>query len=537
MNISMQTIIKKMSQTTDQIKVTIHDGLTSVSIKAKLGELLLDVLRRSGKPITSPCGGKGTCKKCCVDIKGVGAVLACLYRLERNIEVHLPGYQYTIMEQSKHYGQLFNENSGIETFITNESLIVKYKDDVIIEEKSRADDLDKFGIAIDVGTTTVVLFLQDLTSFEILDVASFVNPQSAYGGDVISRITYCMEHESGLSTLRRILIEKINMVIEELCQRNSMSPQRIYKTTLVGNSIMLHILAGVDPRSIAFAPYTPVFVEEKQLSAGDLNLKAHPNSIVKLLPSIAGYVGADIVAGLATTDVLQHSGYTLYIDIGTNGEIVLGNENKLYCCATAAGPALEGANITHGIGGVTGAICAYEDDEYSTIGGTAPIGICGSGLIDIIAALLDKKYIDVSGYLAEDFMVVPQKESAGNRNIVITPNDVRQVQLAKSAIYAGILTLMKIADISFEQIDRLYIAGGFGNYIRVESAVRIGLIPRALEGRVMPIGNSAGTGAVFALKSLQFETQIQTVLDKTEYIELSTRQDFNEKYVASMMFA
>jgi uncharacterized 2Fe-2S/4Fe-4S cluster protein (DUF4445 family) len=521
---------------TNSISVYINDGVNDIMLHAQKGELLLDVLRRSGKPISAPCGGKGTCGKCTVDIRNVGSKLACQFFVHADIFVDLPGAQHFAILDKSYAAKCIAHDSGIVVHIEDNHRIVFYRGEELYREKFASPSTEKYGLAIDIGSTTVVMFLEDLTSFEIVDVISFVNPQSAYGGDVISRITHCIENKDGLSTLHNVLVEKLNEAIIHICLKNDINSQYIVKSTIVGNTVMQHILCGVDPRSIAFAPYTPVFIEEKRFRAQELYFKSHPNGIVTVLPSIAGYVGADIVAGIATTDVMQRDGYTLYLDIGTNGEIALGNKDKIYCCATAAGPAFEGANIECGIGGVTGAISEYQNNEYTMIGNGKPIGICGSGLIDIVAALLDQGRIDKMGYMEDDFIVAPKSECAIDRDIVLTPQDVREVQLAKSAIHAGITTLMKVAGIDFDQIERLYLAGGFGNYIRVESGIRIGLLPKELKDRIVPIGNAAGTGARFALKSIEFEKEIQRVIQKSEYIELSMRQDFNEAYVAAMMF-
>lgn len=513
--------------------VFIDDGLNTVPIRAMAGESLLHVLRRSGKPISAPCGGKGTCKKCNVEIDDA-VVYACQYRIDKDIHVKLVGsHQFTILEKS-HPNKIVKNDSGLDIRIEHDVKRVAYKEQNIITELDQSTA--HYGLAIDIGSTTIVIFLEDFESYNVLDVTSFINPQTAYGGDVISRITYCMENERGLSVLQKRVIEGLNTAIITLCERNGIHPNSIYKTTIAGNTVMLHFICGIDPRSIAFAPYSPVFVETKQLKAHELNVQMHPNGIVIILPSVAGYVGADIVAGVATTDLMDRNGFTLYIDIGTNGEIALGNRDKIYCCATAAGPAFEGANIECGVGGVNGAISAYEDETYTTIGSIAPIGLCGSGLIDIVATLLDKGIIDTMGYMDENFLVAPKKECGIDRDIILSPNDVRQVQLAKAAIFAGMTTLLKVAGIGFSDINKLFLAGGFGNYIRIESGIRIGLLPDGLKDRIISIGNAAGTGARFALKSVEFEKDIARVIKSAEYIELSMRKDFNEAYVAAMMF-
>ena len=522
----------KASQT---FTVSINDGLNIIEVRAGHGERLLDVLRLSGKPVHSPCGGKGTCKKCAVFVQGQGSILACQFYIDSDLYVTLPeARQFTILHKEFIGSRQFVKDSGIMVEQSADKGEVRYNGQTLFTAPLVSQN--KYGVALDVGTTTVVLFLQDLNSYQVLDVASFVNPQTAYGSDVISRITHCIEKQDGLATLQRIFVARLNDAINDLCQKNNILKEQIYKSAVVGNTVMLHILCGVNPRTITFAPYTPVFVDEKIKRAQELGLETHPDGIVKILPSIAGYVGADIVAGVASTDILVQKSYSLYIDVGTNGEIVLGNKDHIYCCATAAGPAFEGATIECGVGGIEGAISEFEDDDFATIGDKPAIGICGSGLIDIVAALLDNGLIDATGYMENDFKLVPQQHTQFGRDIVLTPQDVRQVQLAKAAIYAGIKTLLHVAHITLDQVKRLYMAGGFGNYVRPSSAVRIGLIPRELKDRIIPVGNSAGTGARLALESVTFEKEIHEMRQRTEYIELSMREDFNEHYVAAMTF-
>ncbi|MBN1481156.1 DUF4445 domain-containing protein [candidate division KSB1 bacterium] len=491
------------------ITVSLNDGFSVVHVRAQPGERLFDVLRRGGKPVHAPCGGKGTCKKCLVTIDGIGEALACQFVVQHDVLVHVPiSHRFAIMEAQNLHARQFVKNPPSEGF----------------------------GLAIDIGTTTVVLFLEELSTFQVIDVLSFINPQTTYGGDVISRIAFCIEQPNGLVTLQHILSEAINQTTESLCRKNHISPQRIDSMTVVGNTVMLHLFCRVDPRSIAYAPYTPVFVDEQRKRARQLNLDVSPDALVTILPSIAGYVGADILAGVATTDLLDRDGFTLYIDIGTNGEIVLGNKDRIYCCATAAGPAFEGATIECGIGAVEGAISEYIEGEITTIGAAAPVGICGSGLIDIVAELLNKKLIDAGGRMENEFTIVKQKECAVNHDIVLTPKDIREVQLAKAAIYAGIRTLLKHADVSIDQIERLYLAGGFGSTIRTSSAIRIGLLPQELSNRIFPIGNSAATGARLALESHAFRAEIDKVRATADYIELSMRPDFNAFYISAMGF-
>jgi uncharacterized 2Fe-2S/4Fe-4S cluster protein (DUF4445 family) len=524
--------------TTKKYKLLITDGQKTHTIWGQKEELLLDVFQKHGILIPASCGGKGTCEKCKVKIAGKGMELACQYRINDDMAVILPGFkEYAILDQLNPHARPITDNSGIEIKYDAGQKRVTYKGELIA---STADEENQrpvgYGLAVDIGTTTIVMYLLDIVYYQPVDVISVLNPQISFGADVISRIDYCIREPEGLKTLQKKLIDQINESIDSSCQAAGIKSDDIYLMTIVGNTIMLHILLGVDPASIAFAPYTPVFTDEKVLKASTLDLKINRKGIVKVLPSVAGYVGADILAGLASTDIADNKNHTLYIDIGTNGEIVLGNRDIIYCCATAAGPAFEGAKIKCGVGGVEGGISVYNNGYYKTIGDKAPVGICGSGLIDLIAFLLESNRIDYSGYMTEEFLVEKKEHTAVDHDIVVTQKDIREVQLAKAAIYAGIMTLIRIAGISIDQIENVYLAGGFGNYIRTASAIRIGLLPEAFNDKIIPIGNSAGTGALQALRSLEFEREIDRVLKITKYIELSMRADFNEEYLSAMHF-
>jgi uncharacterized 2Fe-2S/4Fe-4S cluster protein (DUF4445 family) len=392
------------------------------------------------------------------------------------------------------------------------------------------------GLAVDIGTTTVAVYLADLTTHEVLDVASVLNPQAAYGQDVIARINYVIERPEGLRTLQSRIAGGVADCIRLLCARNRIDPESIYLCTVVGNTTMLHLFLGVSPATIGQAPYTPVFLEERTAAPAELGLPMHPRGMVRTLPSLSGYVGADIVAGVAATPMLQRERFSLFLDIGTNGEMALGNRDVLYCCATAAGPAFEGARISCGVGGIEGAIAHFDGGGYATIGSAPPVGLCGSGLLDLVALLLDKRVIDAAGYMESAYVVVPAPQSGTGQPIVLTPQDIREVQLAKAAIRAGIEILLKHAGVSGDDLEHVYLAGGFGTYLRVESALRIGMLPPHARGKVAPIGNSAGIGSLFALQSLHFDNDIQMVVRRAACIELSMRLDFNDAFVNAMVF-
>lgn len=488
------------------VKVISHDKRALIVTES--GYSLLDMLRQNGYGIYAPCGGKGTCGKCLISLTGSGPVLACTYFPEGDIEIELPG----------------KEVADILVSATKflEDLPVDRSDDNFISS-------DHYGMAVDIGTTTVVIYFINQVSGQIKKIASFLNPQRTFGSDIISRINYCQLNEGGLAQLQSSITKSINYEIDSFIRSENISPDKIGKAVFVGNTTMLHILLNVDPVSIAIAPFKPVFSDKQIRKAGSIGLKTNPEAEVVTLPCISAFVGADIVAGLATLK----SGYEnyLFLDIGTNGEMALVKGREILVCATAAGPAFEGANISCGMGGVTGAISAFSNEKsWQVIGNTTPRGICGSGIIDIIAYMLKENLIDETGFLKGTFFI--DREN----NISITQQDVREIQLAKSAIYSGIKLLLMEAGLSYNRIDTLFLAGGFGNYINISSALNIGLLPHELKGRIYPVGNSAGFGALQYLKSKKFEEKANEVLVKSKYIELSGNDDFTMEFALNMNF-
>lgn len=512
------------------VTVTLKSGTDIDTITAREGQNLLDVLQMHEIRIPAPCGGRGTCGKCRVSIEGEGSVLSCRYTLRHDITVDLPRearaailHDAALKHVENDCGLQIDESGAVVSTIEGSERTVS----------DAASPAGLYGIAVDIGTTTVVVYLEDLAEFVAVDVASFVNPQTAHGHDVVSRIHYTMEHDAGLATLRRQVVEGINGAIGELCARNGLDTSAICKVAVVGNTTMLHLFLGVDPASIAAAPYTPAFVEQRLIDGAESGLAVHPRAVVVVLPSVSGYVGADITAGIAATDMRDTDDPVLFVDIGTNGEMALGNRTMLHCCSTAAGPAFEGATISCGTGGVDGAVSRFSSDGFETIGGAPATGICGSGILDIAAHLRAEGLVDAGGFMESDFAVASCADGA-ERDIAFTPGDVREVQLATAAIYAGLTILLKEAGIGMDDVARLYLAGGFGNYLRVQSAVAVGLLPASLSDRIVPIGNSAGSGCRLALRSRAFADGVNRVARAAQYIELSMRMDFNEEYVMSM---
>ena len=299
---------------------------------------------------------------------------------------------------------------------------------------------------------------------------------------------------------------------------------------------MLHLLLGVDPISLALAPFRAQFLDEQIRRGEQLRLNCFPGAEIKILPSISAYVGADIVAGLASIAPSDKYRNYLFMDIGTNGEIALVTDNCIWCCSTAAGPAFEGAKISCGMGAVEGAISAYGDEGFVVIGNEKPVGLCGSGLIDLVAWLCENDKIDQEGTMEHDFIIVPANESGTGQDISVNQDDVREVQLAKSAILSGVKILLKQSGLTFEQVDTLFLAGGFGNYINTDSAMRIGLIPSQMKDRIIPLGNTSGTGVLEALKSIRFDQAMHSVISKSILVELANDEDFALEFAMNMMF-
>lgn len=477
-------------------------------IDSPSGHSLFEILRKEKCKIYTPCGGKGTCGKCIVKIKDEGDVIACRYFPDKDIEVILPGEEEAniLVHQTEYLEDLpFNITTG-EHIGTS-----------------------PYGVAIDIGTTTVVLYFLNLLTGQIEKVSSFLNPQRNYGGDVISRINYCQENKSGLSDLQKSIIDAINLELDSFCLKKNSINDDFERIIIVGNTTMLHLLLGVDPLSIALAPFKPAFVEKQVRTGRAAGLKIYEKAEVTTLPCISAFVGADILAGLASLKVPQKN--YLFLDIGTNGEIALIKGEKIFTCATAAGPAFEGANISCGMGAVTGAISVFSGPlRFQVIGNSEPRGLCGSGIVDLVAWLLDNDLVEETGLMKEPFFIGPQK------SIKIVQQDIREIQLAKSAIYSGVKILMDVAGLSFKDIDALYLAGGFGNYISINSAVRIGLLPFELADKIYTVGNSAGIGALQYLKSNDFVVKMEEILKNTSYIELSDIDEFTMEFAMNMDF-
>lgn len=418
-----------------------------------------------------------------------------------------------------------------------------------------------YGIALDLGTTTIVGYLLDLTTGRQLSTYAALNPQRIHGADVITRIDYTLQHEQGLPELAQLVKAEINKMIEYFSREDPALAQNIYQLVVAGNTIMIHLLAGLEVKNIAVSPFIPVVTRDFACKAAELGIKINPQGKIMFLPMISGFVGADTVTAILASNLAEQAEISLLLDIGTNGEIAIGNRERILTCSAAAGPAFEGAKIRYGMGGLPGAINQVRIEEeltYTTIGQEPARGICGSAVVSLTAQLLKAGLMETSGRLktvdelGDDYppqlkerlctvaekpaiLVAAQAEGAVE-DVYFTQQDVRETQLAKAAIAAGIRILLKEMGITIPEVKSLYLAGGFGNYIDHHDAVRIGLLPKELEDKVIPIGNGAGAGAKMILLSRDYLQKARQIRTKTKYLELSTSSDFQNLFVESLEF-
>ncbi|BAE84504.1 ASKHA domain-containing protein [Desulfitobacterium hafniense] len=418
------------------------------------------------------------------------------------------------------------------------------------------------GMAFDIGTTTIVGYLLDLNSGRELEVVSTLNPQAQYGGDVISRITFAGKEEKGLDTLHQAVTGAMNRLIGEAVDKAGVSRTQLYGISVAANTTMHHLFLGITPRSIGMSPYVSAINQGLVVAPGELGLEINKAGRVFVLPNIAGFVGADTTAVLLASDLEKSDHVTLILDIGTNGEIVLGSKNRMVACSAAAGPAFEGAQITSGMRGADGAIDHISFDHglsYTVIGNGRPIGICGSALLDGVAGFVELGMINKRGKFLEPeklthpsalklkdrlikyeetwaFQLVEAGQTRHGRPILITQNDIRELQLAKGAIAAGVRILQEAMGIECEDIKEVLLAGAFGNYLNPHSACVIGLIPRELESRIKTIGNAAGNGAKIALLSAQEFSRAKDLAGGVSFVELGSYPGFNTIFAQNTYF-
>ncbi len=413
----------------------------------------------------------------------------------------------------------------------------------------------RYGIAVDVGTTTLVTHLVDLSTGAVMDMAGSHNEQIQYGDDVISRIVWTQEAgEDGPRVMRDAVLHALNKLFRELHERNALSPEDVFAVVLAGNTVMTHFLLGVDASSIRREPYVPVARRFPTLRAEEVGLDAHPDAPVFVQPAVAGYVGGDITSGVLATGLAEQTDVSLLIDIGTNGEIVLGNREWLVTCSCSAGPAFEGVGIQYGMRATRGAIervtydPATDNLDLRVIGNTRPRGICGSGLLDLLATLFRSGILERSGRLntsaptkrirdgaeGPEFVLAWGAEMGREEDITIQEADIENLIRSKAAVFAGTSILIESVGLTPQDVQHIYIAGAFGNYLDIPNAVLIGLLPDVPLERMRFVGNTSVAGARRALLSQEARRRVQEIARSMTYFELSMDNRFMERYVAGM---
>lgn len=617
---------KKRGKTLNIYKVEFIQGNPAENkiIEVAEGTTVLEALRMAGLSPNAPCGGTGKCGKCLVEIRdGVHScwrkVKSCRTEVRGCLQVRTLQQEYAhrilikgagrevpfqpylkvlditippcrIGESTSDWDRFcmaLNQAGAAGNFEPNLALLPRLSI-LLKEEEGRAQavvlgnkvlDIRKIQgravlmAAFDIGTTSVAGYLLDGETGEQLASASALNPQTEYGADVIMRANYALERGTDeLSISVRVLIKNM---MRQLCRKAGKEPEEIYLVSIVGNTCMHHLFLGISPRSLVLSPYNPAIRQTLMLSAAGFRMGIHPGAQLLMLPVIAGFVGADTVACLLAVNLEEEEKMTLMIDIGTNGEIVLGNKDRRIACSTAAGPAFEGAKISCGMRGAEGAVehARMKDGqlEYSVIGGGKACGICGSGLIDILAQLLEAGYIDKSGSLSEKssfceneksvkdscaggasellngqgiikiegknaWLLCKEEESGNGAPVFLSQKDIREVQLAKGAIAAGIYLLAEKMQIKLSDIEQVYIAGAFGNYMDPAGACRIGMIPPVLKDKIIPVGNAAGEGAKLALLNQEELFRAERLAFGTEFLELASMPEFQDRFIDELEF-
>ncbi len=586
------------------------------STRVPPGTTLFSAAHWIGLPIDSTCGGRGTCGKCKVKVLGhpievttadnrqlrqdeiaEGWRLSCQAHVHEDMSVEVPQLLRVPKAATMGLGRLVILDPNVRKLyfelqpptlhdqrsdvvrlsqaLTAEGLDMKAEVPVLrtLPATLRAADFkvtavlsgdnlvavepgdttgECFGIAFDVGTTTLVGTLMNLRTGMAAAVFSTLNGQAPFGADVISRISHAMSGPDAVQELQSAVVATMNQVAAHLYADAGVSRDRTYEAVVVGNVTMLHLLLGVDPAPIAVMPFTPAFMEPLTVRAAEIGLDIHPHGYLQTLPALGAYVGADIVSGVLATGIARDPKVRVFVDVGTNGEIVVGSAQRSLATAAPAGPAFEGSQIKCGMRATEGAIegvTLSDRVELQVIGGDVkPIGICGSGLVDIVAQMLLSGLLDHSGRMRSR-EEVPQHVLASRlievegvrafllaEDVYLSQRDVRELQFAKGSIATGIRVLMDILGMTESDIDEVFLAGSFGSYLNPESAKIIGLVPAVDVDRIIAVGNSAGEGAKIALLSYR-ERQVAFELpDRLEYIELSGRTDFNDTFISVLQF-
>ena len=577
------------------------------------GGTLLEILLAHKIFVDNPCNGKGVCGKCRIRILSgdleapgdtelkllkeeelaSGVRLSCLVKPEGDLEVELmqkerkhevltsgyvPEFDFDVdikkqvieirkptLEDQTPYEDQVKEQTGYElsfgtlraaNFVPGKTTIVVHGNEVIQIEAGDTTDV-LYGVAVDIGTTTVVCTLIDMLTGKELAHSSMINAQKHFGLDVLTRITYELEHpEDGVEKLQKALVDSMNDMIADICRQAGIQKEDIYEIAVGANCTMMHTLLGVDATPIGRAPYAPVFVRAKDIKASEIGLKAAEGARLYCLPSVSSYIGADIVAGAYVCELKEAQENVLFIDIGTNGEIVLSNKGRLLCCSCAAGPALEGMNISSGMRAAEGAIEDVEITEdgikLKVIGNEEPIGICGSGILAVVKELLrvglvrkEGAFVKMKQLADDDYRRKMMQENGIKREFImteapekllITQGDIRQVQLAKGAILSGFIALLNKAGIKMEDLDKVMIAGQFGAHLPADSLVGTGILPEEVKDKLVYVGNSSKTGAYMALMSSKAKEDMEKLASYMDYMELGATEGYERLFSDCLIF-
>jgi uncharacterized 2Fe-2S/4Fe-4S cluster protein (DUF4445 family) len=578
-----------------KIKVLSH-GRT---VLAQRGEMLAEVLQRSGIPLNLFCDQRGLCGKCIVEIvKGKQSTLAerekfwrrrkklpsrhrlsCLFEVRSDLEINVPSSS-TIQEVPVLPAvsrSLVSVNPAVKKYVLEiprprisspESLLelllevlevrhlkispvllrdlgprlekAKYKAAVVLHRDKEIIDLQPaagacggFGLAIDVGTTTLVMELVELDTGKTVDTQAALNAQASRGADVISRLAYAMSGQEKAAELRTLVLDTLNRLVSHILQRNRLRPSSVYEIVVSGNTAMNHLFLGVPVNSLALAPYHAVFSRLPYFSAEELGFAVHPEAKVYISPNIKSFVGGDIASGLLASRLDRRKGNFLFIDLGTNGEIVLKTHESLIATSTAAGPAFEGMNISCGMPALPGAVYKVEDAagklKLSTFAGKPARGVCGTGLIDLMAIFLERGQISSQGAILNK-----AKRLHIAKDISLTQDDVRQMQLACAAIKTGIRLMLKRNSLREADLGGIYIAGAFGNYLNIRNSMRIGLLPGREERKIVFVGNSSLAGAKLLLVSLKERERVESLIGKVRYRALASDPLFQDYFIKAL---
>lgn len=499
---------------------------------------LLEQLRNNGIHLSAFCGGKGKCGKCKVQmISGVTEITGADRKYLSEAELSA-GFRLACMAYPKGDCslQVVSEEAGFE--VVAEHCGNRQETGLLTEQD--------YDISIDIGTTTIAMELIGESSRKVLHTVTAVNHQRAFGADVISRIQASNEGqgEKLQETIRRDLSDGINRLMEE----SGAAGSRVRRIAIAGNTAMGHLLMGYSCKSLGVYPFTPVNIGTIKITASKLLEAWKPEVLnseteVVLLPGFSTYVGADIAAGMLACDFDQREKPCLFVDLGTNGEMAVGNKNRILVASTAAGPAFEGGNISCGMGSIPGAISSVSmekgDVRIRTIGDKPPIGLCGTGVIEAVYELQKEGMVDETGMLEEDYFEegFELAKTREGESIVFTQKDVREIQLAKSAVRAGIETLLKRYGITYEEVEHVFLAGGFGYRMDVEKMVGIGMFPEELKNKTTAIGNSSLAGAALYLALPEAEERLEKLVELSEEVGLSSDKDFNDFYMEYMFFS